>query len=324
MVRKRIISVAMSIIVASTVFTAVPTITNVKAAQQQIIKGDYTYTKENDGKTSYAIIRAYNGNEEDVVLPEELDGLPVKAIFLTQKDLKIKTITLSKNISSHYVIDSLTNIGTLESIQVAKDNKDYEAVDGILYSKDKTKLYLYPRAKKGDTYKMPSTIKDVEGLALGGNGAKIKYMKNLITSDQLEFAPDCSQQSSLESVTLSDSIKVIDESSFENCQNLKSIKIGKNVESINDSAFYNCKSLKQVQLPSKLKNIGPAAFLGTSIKEIKIPESVVSIGTSAFSKGVKLNKKSYLKKLKKESGLVYYQARATVRAGKRQLLIRHH
>ena len=53
--------------------------------------------------------------------------------------------------------------------------------------------------------------------------------------------------------------------------------------------------------------------MATSLKEVTIPDSVVKIGRTAFDKNVKLKKPAYLKKIK-DGSVVYYEARATVKA----------
>mgnify|MGYP000169972220 FL=1 len=80
MVRKRMVSTVMSLMMAAAVLTTVPVTNNVKAADKEITSGDYTYVKESNGKTSYAVLTSYRGSETNLVIPEELDGLQVKAI----------------------------------------------------------------------------------------------------------------------------------------------------------------------------------------------------------------------------------------------------
>lgn len=67
-------------------------------------------------------------------------------------------------------------------------------------------------------------------------------------------------------------------------------------------------------MPKSLKEIDSVAFVNTSLTKVTIPDAVVKIGTSAFDKNVKLSKPAYLKKFKRESGVVYYETRATVKA----------
>ena len=313
MVRKRMVSTVMSLMMAAAVLTTVPVTNNVKAADKEITSGDYTYVKESNGKTSYAVLTSYRGSETNLVIPEELDGLQVKAISQGfEKNLKIKSIILSKNIApakeTHRDLEVLNEIETLEEIRVAKDNLSYQAQDGVLYSKDKKQLFSYPKSKKSETYNMPASVKKVEEFNALIN---LKYLKNLTLSKNLSVTPSCND-SSIESVTIPGQIGGIDESSFENCNKLNKVTITKGLRFINDYAFFECKALKEIKLPEGLQSIGVGVFYRTGIKQLTIPGSVVKI--DVIDKSIKLSKPSYLKKFKSDSGAIYYEARATIKA----------
>lgn len=313
MVRKRMVSTVMSLMMAAAVLTTVPVTNNVKAADKEITSGDYTYVKESNGKTSYAVLTSYRGSETNLVIPEELDGLQVKAISQGfEKNLKIKSIILSKNIApakeTHRDLEVLNEIETLEEIRVAKDNLSYQAQDGVLYSKDKKQLFSYPKSKKSETYNMPASVKKVEEFNALIN---LKYLKNLTLSKNLSVTPSCND-SSIESVTIPGQIGGIDESSFENCNKLNKVTITKGLRFINDYAFFECKALKEIKLPEGLQSIGVGVFYRTGIKQLTIPGSVVKI--DVIDKSIKLSKPSYLKKFKRDLGAIYYEARATIKA----------
>ena len=313
MVRKRMVSTVMSLMMAAAVLTTVPVTNNVKAADKEITSGDYTYVKESNGKTSYAVLTSYKGSETNLVIPEELDGLQVKAISQGfEKNLKIKSIILSKNIApakeTHRDLEVLNEIETLEEIRVAKDNLSYQAQDGVLYSKDKKQLFSYPKSKKSETYNMPVSVKKVEEFNALIN---LKYLKNLTLSKNLSVTPSCND-SSIESVIIPGQIGGIDESSFENCNKLNKVTITKGLRFINDYAFFECKALKEIKLPEGLQSIGVGVFYRTGIKQLTIPGSVVKI--DVIDKSIKLSKPSYLKKFKRDLGAIYYEARATIKA----------
>ncbi len=313
MVRKRMVSTVMSLMMAAAVLTTVPVTNNVKAADKEITSGDYTYVKESNGKTSYAVLTSYRGSETNLVIPEELDGLQVKAISQGfEKNLKIKSIILSKNIApakeTHRDLEVLNEIETLEEIRVAKDNLSYQAQDGVLYSKDKKQLFSYPKSKKSETYNMPVSVKKVEEFNALTN---LKYLKNLTLSKNLSVTPSCND-SSIESVIIPGQIGGIDESSFENCNKLNKVTITKGLRFIDDYAFFECKALKEIKLPEGLQSIGVGAFYRTGIKQLTIPGSVVKI--DVIDKSIKLSKPSYLKKFKRDLGAIYYEARATIKA----------
>lgn len=72
---------------------------------------------------------------------------------------------------------------------------------------------------------------------------------------------------------------------FEECKNLESVVISNTVKVIETFAFENCTSLKSVTLPNSLTTIKSSSFKGcTSLSQLTIPNSVTAIGDDAFSK----------------------------------------
>ena len=118
---------------------------------------------------------------------------------------------------------------------------------------------------------------------------------------------DAFKGSTLQSVTISDSVTAIGTNAFYNCKSLKEVKlpsgltslesgvfygctmlqnidIPSGVESIGTNAFYNCKALTEVDLPSGLTKIYSGAFSGcTGITKLTIPKSVTSIMQNAYT-----------------------------------------
>jgi hypothetical protein len=307
MVRKRIVSTVMSLMMAATVLTTVPTTNNVKAAEAT--QGDYTYQVETQAGKQYITLTDYKGKEEKITLPEEINGIEVTFVQAGfGKNSNLKSITFSKNMQKN--LAAFSDISTLEEIQASKDNTAYQTEDGILYTKGKKELLVYPKSKKTETYIMPSEVEKIDDYNYVLT--HLKYLKNLIFSKNLKTIPECSE-SSMESVVIPDQVKRIEESTFLGCENLKKVTFGKNVTFIGDGAFAQCKALKTIKLPKNLKEIDDVAFVATSLKEVTIPNSVVKIGRTAFDKNVKLKKPAYLKKIK-DGSVVYYEARATVKA----------
>lgn len=130
---------------------------------------------------------------------------------------------------------------------------------------------------------------------------------------------------SLESVSLSTSLKTISSYAFENCTLLKQITIPEGVTVIGIGAFENNSSLKKVSIPSTVVEIGNSwstgafyncskltsvtmkegqedAFIGnstfqncTSLKSITIPGNYITIYDSAFRGCIKLESFAYKK-----------------------------
>ena len=105
MVRKRMVSTVMSLMMAAAVLTPVPVTNNVKAADKEITSGDYTYVKESNGKTSYAVLTSYRGSETNLVIPEELDA-HIHALLKLSKGEKSKDESECYKIGKEYVLDA--------------------------------------------------------------------------------------------------------------------------------------------------------------------------------------------------------------------------
>ena len=93
----------------------------------------------------------------------------------------------------------------------------------------------------------------------------------------------------IKTVTIGDSIKVIEDNTFENCIKLSSVTFGQSVTTIGYSAFCGCISLSSISIPNTVTKIGDNAFMDChSLKSIVIGSSVTSIGYKAFSHCYKL------------------------------------
>ena len=91
---------------------------------------------------------------------------------------------------------------------------------------------------------------------------------------------DCS---SLTSVTIPNSVTIIKYGAFSGCSSLTSVTIPNGVTWIGDRAFKNCSSLTSITIPNSVTEIGMFAFEGcSSLTSIAIPNSVKSIGDYAF------------------------------------------
>lgn len=161
--------------------------------------------------------------------------------------------------------------------------------DGVTYSPDKKRLLGIPYylneyciregteivfgSRNDDsmlsTITIPSSVISIEGYAFCGCSclSTIKLAEGLLKIGNAAFA-GCGMQS----ILLPNSLKVIGQSAFGECDKLKSIVIPKGVVEIGKTAFYVCESLATVSLPSSLEIIGDDAFLFCdSLERIIIP-----------------------------------------------------
>ena len=105
-------------------------------------------------------------------------------------------------------------------------------------------------------------------------------------------------------LVIPNTISVIKDYAFYNCQYLTSITIPNSVTTIGNSAFMRCTNVNRVYLGNSVTSIGDNAFASCdSLAEIMIPQSVNSIGEHAFLLC------GALKKIEVETGNAYYDSR---------------
>jgi len=78
-------------------------------------------------------------------------------------------------------------------------------------------------------------------------------------------------------------LKAIEDEAFEKCSSLQLISIPNSVTIIGGNAFSECKSLKSINIPDGVTSIEYASFYGcSSLQSITIPDGVYSIGIITF------------------------------------------
>lgn len=93
-----------------------------------------------------------------------------------------------------------------------------------------------------------------------------------------------SSNTSIETVTLPNTLLQIEDAAFTRAYNLVSVRLPANCTHIGDSIFQYCISLKNVVIESDLTVITRQMFYGcTSLEEITLPASVETINKFAFS-----------------------------------------
>ena len=204
-------------------------------------------------------IFGYEQDEENVVVPAEIDGRPVKRIAQNAfRHKRMQSLTLSEGIEyvtslfagqctelkkiilpstakivavgSDVFVTGLDgfvdNCSKLEEIEVAEENPYLTAIDGVLYDKTLTSIMAVPSSLKNEIIHIPEGITSIKGLAFAGN------------------------------------------------KNIRKVVFPDSVTSIGYWAFENCSQLEEINIPPNCKQIGQFAFEGTNIKHIYIPATV--------------------------------------------------
>ena len=266
-------------------------------AQQVTIDGlrYYLYPDKNE-----AVIDKGNTWSGDLEIPSEVcyegndyevKGIVYDAFYDCTELTKVKIPkTISYFVFHHYgqgysaiapyYYNAFQGCTSLESIEVDSDNPFLSSIDGVLYSKDGTKLYCYPAGIKAESFVVPESVTWIGGYAFATN-QYVVYVELPATAGLRDgIFSDCKK---LERVKFPDNLTSIVSAMFFGCTSLKSIQIPSGIKEIETSAFMNCTSLKSVDLPNDLGIIDGYAFQGcTSLEIMKIPLSVKTISGSVF------------------------------------------
>ena len=185
------------------------------------------------------------------------DGVTVIRDRAFNKCLSLNSITIPKSVQD---IETYSFFGctSLEAINVAASNKNYADVNGILFSKDKTKIVCYPANKKDMSYSIPVSVK-VVGVAAFRDCIYLKgiTIPDSVTNIEHHAFSNCK---SLKSITIPDSITAIEMATFIDCASLTGVKIPDSVTSIRSGAFSNCTSLTKITIPAGVKTIADSAL----------------------------------------------------------------
>ncbi len=190
---------------------------------------------------------------EQLVIPDEVDGIPVKETARFENRVDIEAVTLGVNMRQ---ID-FRNCKYIESF----DFNGVKNVGGYLRDLPALGELTVPEGTSVDMSNLGVTKVVVEGQC------------------GLYFAiRDCE---SLVDLTLPQGINYIPK--FSRCTALQKVEIPESVTVIPDDAFNGCTSLENITVPPMLKIIGNNAFSGTRISTFDCPESVQLICDGAFS-----------------------------------------
>ncbi|MBR1433098.1 leucine-rich repeat domain-containing protein [Ruminococcus sp.] len=182
--------------------------------------------------------------------------------------------------------------GSLYSITVDQNNPVYSSVDGVLFSKDGTRLISFPVSKIGK-YIIPPNTKVIEKGAFSDSCIEEIVINSGTERIEGGAFRNCRK---LHSLFISDSVRYISPEAVGGCccSNLYDIKVSENnsfFSSVNGSVFTKDKCKLRIAakidtevftVPESVLVVGTGAFNGTKYRKIVIPDNVMIIEKNCF------------------------------------------
>lgn len=303
----------LSIILAITVIAGLipfTSVTHTKAAEEILSTGDFQYRIESDNTIN--IIKCLNTTDEEITIPEEINGYPVvKICYNTSTSFFSSDNTVTKRLNIPKYVTSIDLSGLknnpLEFINVDADNSSYASDEkGLLYNKDFTQLKFCPNALQADEFIIPESVKSYDPFNLIFAGCH-SIKRIVFPKSAKSICSNFSNCTSLESIQFPDeiyntsfdfkkctSLKSVDLSNvhtlnlaydvFSGCTSLESVTLNNTFTRIGSQAFYNCSSLKEIDLLNTEATIAEMAFSDcTSLERVLGANNIKTVGFDAFS-----------------------------------------
>lgn len=181
---------------------------------------------------------------ETILLPEGLLEIGVQAFALCNR---LKTVTIPSTVEK-IGVGAFADCEMLTEIKVAPGNDSFTDADGVLFTKDMSKLIQYPGAKQQTSYVVPSTVTTIGEDAFG----YAEQLEEIILPTNLTTLEDSSfSGSGIQSMTIPSGVTVIPFSAFNSCKKLKSIVMPENVKELGQFAFRNCQGLEKIVIENQ-------------------------------------------------------------------------
>lgn len=133
---------------------------------------------------------------------------------------KLTSITIPASLTE-ISLDSFGGCKLLTEVNVKESNAKFRSDDGVVYSKDGTKLYVFPRGKQSDNFQVPSGVTHIGEEAFRScDGIKSITFPSTLTSIGDEAFYDCD---GIKSITLPSTLTSIGYNAFNDCNNLTDV-----------------------------------------------------------------------------------------------------
>lgn len=268
-----------------------------------IVSDENPYYSSIDGvlvsKDKSRLIVYPSGRGGDYVVPETILSIDAKAFTGCSS---LKSVAIPSSVAfiekgAFFICEEL------EEFIVSDDNFHYSSIDGVLVSKDKTRLIAYPNDHfiEDYYYVIPQSITSIESFVFTGGDFESMEIPEIVIPDNVKFIADSAFFNCMmfTSISLPNTVSSIGKSGFEFCAILTTINIPNSITSIEENTFKDCWSLKSITIPNSVASIMKGGFAEcNSLREIHcnvqsppaidaetFPSVIYSVGTLYVPKG---------------------------------------
>ena len=240
----------------------------------------------------------YDGKEKTVTLPDDLNGHEYRLfdfkgpeniiIPSSMKKLEGRSFAWTDTLKSIYISEGVEEIWfqlfknwpDTVTVTIDENNPYFKEQDGLLYSKDMTKLYMILPQFNGHAV-LPDTVTELNGAFSDTSKIiSVKLPNGLTALVDREFA-HCDK---LTEVIIPDSVTTIGAAAFCDCLSLTHIEVPPYITYLPAQVFVNCEKLQSVNMPDTVEAFYDEAFAGCkSLRSITLPESLTEISKGVFN-----------------------------------------
>ena len=215
-------------------------------------------------------ITGYTGDDTKVVIPNEIEGMPVTIIgndafyrCTNLTSISIPAGVMELHSRAFYCCENLTDISVPDSVTYIGSRAFYGCAKLFNITLPDRVTFIGEHAFSGCS--QLTSIAIPNGVTSIGDYAFFRCFK-------------------LASISVPGSVTTIGDYAFFECYALSSISIPESVISIGDYAFYSCHNLTNLPLPDSVTSLGENAYADCDgLCSIIIPSSITTIPLGAFS-----------------------------------------
>lgn len=235
------------------------------AQNDNIAAGDYIV---GDYKIhiSYAAeisIKSYSGSEENIIIPDNIEGYPVK--YISEKAFSDCSIV------SVVIPDSVIEIGDAAFYKCSK-LKSVKIGNSVV----KICAYAFEKCKSLTSIEIPDSVVQIQDYAFSYcNSLKSAVLGNSLVNLGYSAFYKCDK---LENVVFGNSLKTINAEVFSKCSSLKSVEIPDSVNSIGNQAFAFCSNLESVVIGKNITQVNfNTMFTSSPVKKITLHSAEIEL-----------------------------------------------